>query len=66
MFNYFNVVNIQRGANAVKQFSISVISSACFLAIYVVSGALQDKQLFIVKYCEVLQRVFELGMQDIL
>lgn len=32
-------------ANAVKQFSLSVISPACFLALYVVSSALQDKQL---------------------
>lgn len=51
MSNYFNKGNAQEGVNAVKQFSMSVISPAYFLATYVVSSALKDKQLFIVKYC---------------
>lgn len=63
--NYFNKESVQGSANAVKQFCISVISPACFLAMYVVSSALQDKQHSIVKFCQVLERAFELGMQDL-
>lgn len=65
MSNYFNKESVQGSANAVKQFSISVIFPACFLTMYVVSRALQDKQHSIVKYRWVLERAFELGMQDL-
>lgn len=66
MSNYFNKESIQRSANAVKQFSISVIFPACFLIMNVASNALQDdKQNSVVKYCQVLERPFKLGMQDL-
>lgn len=63
--NYFNKESVQGRANAVKQFCISVISPACFLAMYAFLSALQDKQHSIVKFCQVLERAFELGMQDL-
>lgn len=65
MSNYFNKESVQGRANAVKQFAISVIFPACFLTMWVVSSALQDKQHSMVKYCWVLERAFELGMQDL-